>query len=57
MLRGTIRNQVTKERRPFVRYFACGRISRLPEPLEFPLPEEVVQGKKPLRVVGAMAGG
>ena len=56
MLRGTLRDQVTKERRPFIRYFACGEDFSL-EPLETVLPEEVAQGKEPLRVVGAMAGG
>lgn len=56
MLRGTIRDQVTKERRPFIRFFACGEdLSH--EPLEMRLPEAVVTGDQPLRIVGAMAGG
>lgn len=56
MLRGTIRDHVTKERRPFIRFFACGEdLSH--EPTEAPLPDEVVQGAEPLRIVGAMAGG
>lgn len=56
MLRGTLRNQVTKERRPFIRFFACGEDLSL-EPTDILLPEEVIAGKQPLRVVGAMAGG
>jgi hypothetical protein len=56
MLRGTIRDQVTKERRPFIRFFACGEdISH--EPADAPLPEAVTKGAEPLRVVGAIAGG
>ena len=56
MLRGTIRDHVTKERRPFIRFFACGEdLSH--EPPEALLPELVVTGAEPLRVVGAMAGG
>jgi molybdopterin synthase sulfur carrier subunit len=56
MLRGTIRDHVTKERRPFLRFFACGEDISL-EPPETALPDEVVAGAQPLRVVGAMAGG
>ena len=56
MLRGTIRDHVTKERRPFIRFFACGEdLSH--EPPETPLPDEVAAGAEPLRVVGALAGG
>jgi hypothetical protein len=56
MLRGTIRDQVTFQRRPFIRFFACGEdLSQ--DPATDPLPEEVASGKEPLRVVGAMAGG
>jgi len=56
VLRGTIRDHATQERRPFIRYFACGEdLSH--EPLEYPLPGPVVNGEEPLRVVGAMAGG
>ena len=56
MLRGTIRDHVTKERRPFIRFFACGEdLSH--EPPETPLPDEVTAGGEPLRVVGALAGG
>jgi sulfur-carrier protein len=56
MLRGTIRDQVTFERRPFIRYFVCGEDLSL-EPATNPLPEEITSGKEVLRVVGAMAGG
>ena len=56
MLRGTIRDQVTLQRRPFIRFFACGEdISQ--DPQSNLLPQEIVSGKEPLRVVGAMAGG
>jgi molybdopterin converting factor small subunit len=56
VLRGTIRDHVTKERRPFIRFFACGEdLSN--EPPETALPEAVERGVEPLRVVGAMAGG
>jgi len=56
MLRGTIRDHVTKERRPFIRFFACGEdLSH--EPPEAPLPEAVVTGAEPVRIVGAIAGG
>ena len=56
MLRGTIRDHVSLERRAFVRFFACGEDLSL-EPAEEPLPAAVAQGKEPLMVVGAMAGG
>jgi hypothetical protein len=56
MLRGTIRDHVTKERRAYVRFFACGEDWSL-EPLDTLLPEAVVTGAQPLRIVGAMAGG
>jgi sulfur-carrier protein len=55
-LRGTIRDHVTKKRRPFVRFFACEEdLSN--EPPEVPLPEAVVSGSEPFLIVGAMAGG
>ena len=55
-LRGTIRDQATLRRRPFVRFFACEEdLSH--EPPDTPLPEAVVLGKEPFLVVGAMAGG
>ncbi len=56
MLRGTIRDHTTKQRRPFLRYFACGMDLSL-EPPDAPLPDAVATGSEPLRVVGAMAGG
>ena len=55
-LRGTIRDHVTLERRAFVRFFACGEDLSL-DPAEEALPEAVAQGREPLMVVGAMAGG
>ena len=56
MLGGTIRDHVTKERRAFIRFFACGQdLSH--EPPDAALPEAVTTGLEPLRVVGAMAGG
>jgi hypothetical protein len=55
-LRGTIRDQQTKERRPLVRFFACKQdLSH--QPLDTPLPAEVVDGREPYMIVGAMAGG
>ena len=55
-LLGTIRDQVTKKRRPFVRFFACGQdLSH--QPADAPLPEAVGRGVEPLLVVGAIAGG
>ncbi|HUR94814.1 MAG TPA: MoaD/ThiS family protein [Gemmatimonadales bacterium] len=56
VLRGTIRDHVTHERRAFVRFFACEQdLSH--EPPDAPLPEAVVRGVEPYLVVGAMAGG
>lgn len=56
MLRGTIRDHVTQQRRPFIRFFACGQdLSH--EPADAPVPEMVARGAEPFRVVGAMAGG
>jgi sulfur-carrier protein len=56
VLRGTIRDHGTAERRDFIRFFACGRDITL-ERADDPLPEEVASGAEPFRVVGAMAGG
>lgn len=56
MLRGTIRDHVTLERRPFVRFFACARDLSLARP-DAPLPEAVARGTEPFLVVGALAGG
>ena len=56
MLRGTIRDMDTKERRPFIRFFACGQ-DLSDEPLDAVLPDEIAAGTQPYRIVGAMAGG
>ena len=56
MLRGTIRDHVTKQRRPFIRFFACGEDLSLESP-DVPLPNAVANGTEPFRIVGAMAGG
>jgi sulfur-carrier protein len=56
VLRGTIRDHRTAERRDFIRFFACGKDLSL-DPVDDPLPDEVASGKEPFRVVGAMAGG
>jgi molybdopterin synthase sulfur carrier subunit len=56
MLRGTIRDHVTKERRAFIRFFACGEDFSL-EPQDALLPEQVANGTERFMVVGAMAGG
>jgi molybdopterin synthase sulfur carrier subunit len=56
MLRGTIRDQVTQERRPFLRFFACEQDLSHDSP-DAPLPDSVVSGKEPLIVLGAIAGG
>jgi hypothetical protein len=55
-LRGTIRDHGTAKRRDFIRFFACGQDLTL-EPPEDPLPDRVVSGEEPFRVVAAMAGG
>lgn len=56
MLRGTIRDQATLERRPYIRFFACGE-DWSHHPPETPLPDCVVTGGEVLRIVGALAGG
>ena len=56
MLRVTIRDHVTRQRRPFLRFFACEQdLSH--EPPDAPLPDPVATGAEPFLVVGAMAGG
>jgi len=55
-LRGTIRDQTTRQRRPFIRFFA-GEEDLSHDPADTPLPATVVNGSEPLIVVGAMAGG
>ncbi|HWE38396.1 MAG TPA: MoaD/ThiS family protein [Isosphaeraceae bacterium] len=56
VLRGTIRDHETQRRRPFLRFFACEQDLSL-EPPDAPLPEEVLAGREPFLVVGAIAGG
>jgi sulfur-carrier protein len=56
MLRGTIRDHLTQQRRPFVRFFACGQDLSHESP-DALLPEAVASGSEPLLVIGAMAGG
>ena len=56
MLRGTIRDHVTKQRRPFVRFFACQEDLSHESP-DVPLPAAVVTGAEPLMIIGAIAGG
>ncbi|MFN8549117.1 MAG: MoaD/ThiS family protein [Candidatus Eisenbacteria bacterium] len=56
VLRGTIRDHYTKERRPYLRFFACAQdLSH--EPLDAPLPRAVEIGEEPFLIVGAIAGG
>jgi sulfur-carrier protein len=55
-LKGTIRDHVTRKRRPFVRFFAGGEdLSH--DPTDAPLPDAVAQGTEPLVILGAIAGG
>jgi sulfur-carrier protein len=56
MLRGTIRDHVTLQRRPFLRFFACEQDLSHDSP-DTPLPDAIVSGKEPLIVLGAIAGG
>jgi len=56
MLRGTIRDQVTQQRRPFLRFFACEQDLSHESP-DAPLPPAVATGAEPLIVLGAIAGG
>ncbi|MGB9409152.1 MAG: MoaD/ThiS family protein [Terracidiphilus sp.] len=56
MLRGTIRNHVTQERRPFLRFFACEEDLSL-DATDTPLPDAVAAGEEPLLIIGAIAGG
>jgi len=56
MLRGAIRDHVTLERRPFLRFFACEEdLSH--NPPDAPLPDAVASGKEPFLIIGAIAGG
>lgn len=56
MLKGTIRDHYTGERREYLRFFACG-IDLSNNSLKESLPEEVIDGREPFRIVGAMSGG
>jgi hypothetical protein len=56
MLRGTIRDHDTQQRRPFLRFFACGEDFSHESP-DAPLPEAVAKGEEPFFVIGAIAGG
>lgn len=56
MLRGTIRDHVTKERRPFLRFFACEQDLSHESP-DAPLPDAIASGAEPFIVLGAIAGG
>jgi hypothetical protein len=56
MLQGTIRDHITQQRRPFLRFFACGEdlSHELPDA---PLPDAIASGAEPLLILGAIAGG
>jgi sulfur-carrier protein len=56
MLRGTIRDHVTKLRRPMVRFFVCGEDLSHESP-DAPLPDAIVKGSEPFLIIGAIAGG
>jgi hypothetical protein len=56
VLRGTIRDHTTQQRRPFVRFFACEQ-DMSHEPPDTPLPQSVARGTEPFMIVGAIAGG
>lgn len=56
VLRGTIRDHVTQQRRPFLRFFAC-KEDLSHEPPDAPLPDAVAVGAEPFKVIGAIAGG
>jgi hypothetical protein len=56
MLAGTVRDHVTQERRPFLRFFACGEDLSLESP-DVRLPDKIASGEEPLLIIGAIAGG
>ena len=56
MLRGTIRDHVTQQRRPFLRFFVCGKDLSL-ESSDLPLPGKVASGEEVFLILGAIAGG
>jgi hypothetical protein len=56
MLRGTVRDHITQKRRDFLRFYACQEdLSN--DPPDTPLPSDIVAGKEPLLIIGAIAGG
>ncbi|MFG0331210.1 MAG: MoaD/ThiS family protein [Phycisphaerales bacterium] len=57
VLRGAIRDHVTRERRPFLRYYACREDLSLAPPETTPLPPAILRGDEPFMVIGAIAGG
>jgi hypothetical protein len=56
MLRGTVRDHITQDRRPMVRFFACGEDVSHESP-DAPLPEAIASGTEPFLIIGAIAGG
>jgi sulfur-carrier protein len=56
MLQGTVRDHVTQQRRPYIRFFACAEDLSHESP-DAPLPDQVVAGTEPFFIVGAIAGG
>ena len=56
MLRGTIRDHISGQRRPLLRFYACG-VDLSHKPPDTPLPDEVLSGEEPLLIIGALAGG
>lgn len=56
VLRGTIRDHGTLKRRPFLRFYACEE-DYSNKPADTPLPEEILSGKEPFAIIGAIAGG
>ena len=56
VLRGTIRDHVTQQRRPFLRFFVCAE-DWSHEPPDSPLPKEIISGAEPFLIIGAIAGG
>ena len=55
-LKGTIRDHASKQRRAYIRFFVCGE-DWSHEPLNTPLPEDILSGQEPVRIIGAMSGG
>ena len=55
-LKGTIRDHASKQRRPYIRFFVCGE-DWSHEPMNAPLPDEILSGQESVRIIGAMSGG